>query len=62
MVNLVGKEKEEFADSITKLIKENYTKEEMLTMYESLSEGNISKREEFKARLTKRIEDKKSLN
>ena len=34
----------------------------MLTLYERLSEENMGKREEFKARLAKRIEDKKSLN
>ena len=54
-------EKEDFAEGINNVIKENYTKEEMKAMYERLAKENIGKREEFKARLTKRIEDKKSL-
>lgn len=61
-MSLVGMEKEEFVNGINKLLKEKYTKEEMLTLYERLSEDNMGKREDFKARLTKRIEDKKSLN
>ena len=60
-MNLVGMEKEDFAEGINNVIKENYTKEEMKAMYERLAKENIGKREEFKARLTKRIEDKKSL-
>lgn len=60
-MDLVGMSKEEFAEGFSKIIKENYTKEEMKSMYERLSEENSGKREEFKARLTKRIEDKKSL-
>ena len=60
-MSLVGMEKEEFVNGFNKLLKENYTKEEMKAMYERLAKGNSGKREEFKARLTKRIEDKKSL-
>lgn len=60
-MNLVGMEKEEFAEGINRVIKENYTKEEMKDMYERLAKENSGKREEFKARLTKRIEDAKSL-
>ena len=60
-MSLVGMEKEEFVNGFNKLLKENYTKEEMKKMYERLAKGNSGKREEFKTRLTKRIEDKKSL-
>lgn len=60
-MSLVGMEKEEFVNGFNKLLKENYTKEEMKSMYERLAKENSGKREEFKARLTKRIEDKKSL-
>jgi endonuclease IV len=60
-MSLVGMEKEEFVNGFNKLLKENYTKEEMKAMYERLAKENSGKREEFKARLTKRIEDKKSL-
>lgn len=61
-MSLVGMEKEEFVNGINNVLKDKYTKEEMLTLYKRLSEENKGKREEFKARLTKRIEDKKSLN